>query len=505
MSGRGWTPLIFLFALALYLATMAPGIDYGDPATYVTRCANPPPPEKIIGVAEHPLYTYGGWLVLRLPFFSRAFLLNLYSVIPGAAAVAFLFAAVRQWTGALAPALAAAIAFAFSHTQWIKAVKIDVYALQNACTAFALWAAVRWVKASESPPRPAAGWLLLFGFALGLGPSHHLLSTFLFPSALLLWLLDWWRGRLRLRHVGGAILAGVAGGLPFLLPVAYTLATQGLGHFLDRATGTAETRGKIFAYTGAEQLGAIARCTLLSLYQFPSPALVLGLAGLIRFVRRGGRLRLFLLGGLLLNTVFAIGYRESHQYELLATSYLLFSFLAGAGAAAAGRILATAGRRAATLAACALAPIAVYALTPIILRATETQLPIRALPYRDAAWHFLFPPKTGWRGAERFAEEGLAKLPPDAVVMADWSTWGPLLYVQEDRGLRRDVTVRLLESGDDCRAFLAAVDAGKPAFFAVPDLQDAWPESGLRCDREGFMLPAVRAVRTRDARVPRRP
>jgi hypothetical protein len=63
------------------------------------------------------------------------------------------------------------------------------------------------------------------------------------------------------------------------------------------------------------------------------------------------------------------------------------------------------------------------------------------VPYRDDYEYFLKPWKTGYRGAERFAEEALEATEADAVIYADTTTVGPLLYAQEVKRQRPDVSI----------------------------------------------------------------
>jgi len=65
----------------------------------------------------------------------------------------------------------------------------------------------------------------------------------------------------------------------------------------------------------------------------------------------------------------------------------------------------------------------------------------RVIPYRDDYTYFLQPWKTGYRGAERFANEALNIVEPGAIIYADGTTAPPLLYVQEVKAKRRDVKI----------------------------------------------------------------
>jgi hypothetical protein len=68
-------------------------------------------------------------------------------------------------------------------------------------------------------------------------------------------------------------------------------------------------------------------------------------------------------------------------------------------------------------------------------------IPSRDLPGRRASEFFLWPSKHGYVGARQFAEDTLDLLPPDAMLIADWTIFAPMQYLQEVEGLRQDVLV----------------------------------------------------------------
>src|SRR6476659_286344 len=104
-----------LGALALYMATLLPGIGSGDTAEF-QRVA------PTLGVAHptgYPLYTMLGWLWSRLPLGGTpAWRMNLFSAVAGALAVGVLYAAARALGQARAVAAAAALTLAASRTFW---------------------------------------------------------------------------------------------------------------------------------------------------------------------------------------------------------------------------------------------------------------------------------------------------------------------------------------------------------------------------------------------------
>jgi len=87
-------------------------------------------------------------------------------------------------------------------------------------------------------------------------------------------------------------------------------------------------------------------------------------------------------------------------------------------------------------------PVTVYAAAPRLAEKMQLDLGTRGdVPYRNDYKYFLQPWKTGYKGAERFAEEALGAAGDNAIICADSTTVGPLLYVQEVKGKRPDVKI----------------------------------------------------------------
>ena len=89
-----------------------------------------------------------------------------------------------------------------------------------------------------------------------------------------------------------------------------------------------------------------------------------------------------------------------------------------------------------------LLPAPIYVIAPIAAEKVQFRLPTgRTIPYRNDYTWFLRPWRTGYRGPERFADEALKSVEENAVIYADGTTVYSLLYAQELKGLRRNVTI----------------------------------------------------------------
>jgi hypothetical protein len=121
-----------------------------------------------------------------------------------------------------------------------------------------------------------------------------------------------------------------------------------------------------------------------------------------------------------------------------------------------------------------LLPIPVYAVTPAFARKTYKALgQRRQRPYRDEYNYWLWPWKTGYRGAERFANEALEIVGENAIIYTPTTDVHSLLYEQQVKGKRPDV--KIISTYDKSRNALiwdktpvAGLMTGLPLYVVSP-------------------------------------
>jgi hypothetical protein len=176
---------------------------------------------------------------------------------------------------------------------------------------------------------------------------------------------------------------------------------------------------------------------------FPTPTFVLFFVGLwVLWKMAPSRSFANILFGLLaLHFLFAFRYTVPDRYAFFLPFYCLAAVLIGLGADAA---LTRYKYKCAILAALvfALLPIPVYSVTPDLARRMYKPLgERRQRPYRDEYKYFLQPWKTGYWGAERFADEALDMVEENAIIYADSTIIHLLLYTREAKSDRGDVKI----------------------------------------------------------------
>ena len=177
-----------VFALLLYLRTLAPGVLGGDSgefqfAAWLGGFAHP---------TGYPLYLLLGWLWTHLlPLHDPAWRMNAFSALLGAVATGLVYVLalrmLRQVTFNPWPrllAIFAALTFTVTPTFWSQATLAEVYTLNVALVAAILLGMVTW---GQTGSRRA---LYLTALLYGLSLAHHRTTLLYLPAiAVYLWLV----------------------------------------------------------------------------------------------------------------------------------------------------------------------------------------------------------------------------------------------------------------------------------------------------------------------------
>ena len=417
-----------LAALALYAATLAPTVLWGDDAAFQRRAFTL---ELGAGVTDHPLYLVWAHRFTRLPFGDVAFRVNLCSAVGASAGVGVVYAILRQLGVRRRAAWIGAGALAVSQAYWAHAVRAEVYSAYLALFALFLLAGVRW----------------------SLSLSVHLLGLTALAGLILL--------LARSRDPGDAAvgLGGLAAGL---LPLGVFVWLAGR---LELAGQVADTARNLLAPWRWPADAALGLGFLL--YQFPlSAALAAPGLGRLRTGRKWAAL--FLLLVCLGSAAFAFDFQAPDRYVFYLPAYVVIAIWIGVGA---DWLLSRRWPAAALGAASLLAPVILYVALPLSLNALRLNpFGLRQLPYRDGNLFHLLPAKAGYVGPRIFGETVLRSLPERAVVLADHTIRQNLLYFQAVEGLRRDVEVVEIYSGrGEQAAYIQEVVGQRPVFLGAVD------------------------------------
>jgi hypothetical protein len=424
----------FAAALALYLASMAPGVLWQDSGMAQVRTLRRDLYGGLGLALSHPLYYVFTIASQSLPIAESAPKTNLVSAFFGAVTVANLFLFLYLLTGRSRGAIVGSVSLAVAHTFWQHCALAEVYTVTTALLTGELLCLLQYCRTGRF------GWLVLMFLCNGLGVSNHMMAVLSLAcyTGFVLWLLG--TRKLRARLLPLLALAWAAGASIYLVMI---------GGELWRGAGlNATIRSALFGMTFARNVLNVfpGRRELLNsvLYlgmDFPTPAALLLVPGVLALRERGHRpLRVAIAALLAAHLVWAVRYDVADQYTFFIPSLVLIAVVIGLGA---DRFLQGRSRRwTGCLALLAALPAVVYIPLPEIARALHVNLGLsREVPYRDEYSYFLHPWKTGYRGAQQFAEEVRDRLPDGSTLFADSTTVQPIHYLQLTGRWRREVRV----------------------------------------------------------------
>jgi hypothetical protein len=250
------------------------------------------------------------------------------------------------------------------------------------------------------------------------------------------------RRQIGLRHFGIIVLLWVIGALPYEYLIIKNIILSGdVQATLVSAVFGNMWQGQVLNTSISMKIAL--ENLIFILLNFPTPNLVFFFVGLWALYKTAPS-RSFaniILALLILYFVFAFRYTVPDRYVFFLPFYCFVAVLIGLGADV---ILSRYDRKALVFVvlAFALLPIPTYYVTPAVVRKMYKPLgQRRQRPYRDEYNYFLQPWKTGYRGAERFANEALDIVEKNAIIYADSTIIHVLLYVQEAKGKRSDVKI----------------------------------------------------------------
>ena len=422
--------------LVLYAVSCAPGALWQDSGLIQYRIWHNDI-EGFLGLAiSHPLFYILGIGAKYIPLGEYGYRVNLVSAVAAAVAVANLFLFVRLWLGRNFPAVIAAATLAISHTFWAHASIIETYTL---------WAALFFaelIMLLEYTKTRRVGYLYWLGLLNGLAIADHMLASMplLCYSVFLIVLLL--RKEIQFRHLGIVVLCWIIGALPYeYLIIKNIIQTKDIAGTLASAAFGERWQGAVLNTFLSAKI--IKEDLLFILLNFPTPNIVLFFAGCFAIFRfsMGRALRNVLLGVTILFFVFAFRYTVPDRYAFFIPFYCAVSVFIGLGTHlfqrhGSGRVFGL------LVSFFSLLPIGVYAAAPALAEKMQFNIGTRGdIPYRDDYKYFLRPWRTGDKEAESFAEKALEVEEKDAVIYADSTTVGPLLYVQEVKKRRPDVKI----------------------------------------------------------------
>ena len=428
--------VILCAGLVLYIISCAPGVLWQDSGLIQYRIWSNDI-EGFFGLAlSHPLFYIVGIAAKCVPFGEFAHRINMVSAIAGAVAVANLYLLMRLWLDKDMPAIIAALTLAVSHTFWRHASILETYTLWTALFLAELIVLLLYIKIDR------IRFLYWLGLLNGLAIAVHMLALipFICYAAFIIYLLV--IKDLHIKNLGIIVFLWIVGALPYEFLIARTMIQTGdVTSTLASAAFGARWQGAVLNVTIS--MAMVKENLFYFLYNFPTLNILLFFVGGFALFKtsQNRSLRNILLALMALFFVFASRYTVPDRYAFFIPFYVTVSILIGLGA---HFLLDRIHRKALALLILffSVLPIGIYAAAPTMTGRMQINVGTRSdIPYREDNTYFLQPWKTGYRAAERFADEALDFVEDNAVLYADGTTVAPLLLAQHVQGKRPDVAI----------------------------------------------------------------
>ena len=461
---------VLLAALVLYAVTCAPGALWQDSGMYQYRIWHNDIEGKLGLALSHPLYHLIGIGVKYIPIGEFAYRVNLISAVAGALAVANLFLLLRLWLGENLPAIMAAVTFAISWTMWQFSSIAEVYTLYAALFSCELIMLFKYIKTRR------IGFLYLLAVFNGFAIANHMWGAIAFVCYVVFLAVLSVRKQITLKQI--LIMSGLW--VIFAAPYEYLIIRTIIESGDFRATIASALFGNRWQgdVLNMSLSGRLVKENLIFMaYNFSTPNVVFFFTGLygLKKVSPSRSFKNILLALLLLFLVFAFRYTVPDRYAFFLPFYFVASVFVGVGMYVFFRHYS---RKVHTILifVFALLPLAAYEFVPSAAERLKIDLGTkRTIPYRNDYTYFLRPWQRGNDGAERFAREALEGVENGAIIIADGTTVYPLWYLQEIKGLRKDVEIISEHSNYRNRISVPSVDtivelmAERTVYVVSPD------------------------------------
>jgi 4-amino-4-deoxy-L-arabinose transferase-like glycosyltransferase len=237
--------LLFLFLLAIYVFFQSGSVYGGDSGDLISAAT--------VGSFSHPpgypLYSFLGWLIIKLPFYTPAWRMAWLSSVPSALALTILYRILKLFFPKKI-ALSSTLTAAFIYPVFLYSCVTEVFSLNSFFVVWLFYLVCLWSRTKK--PK----YLYWLGLGLGLSLSHHLTVLFSLPALCYL-ILPSKRSlkKGQLIRTGGLIAVGL---LPYLyFPISTLFINRSLFFWGDGTTLrgfwqiiTRQIYGPFTAYTG---------------------------------------------------------------------------------------------------------------------------------------------------------------------------------------------------------------------------------------------------------------
>jgi hypothetical protein len=440
ISGPGFSrffPLINLgIALLTYLFTLAPTLSWGDSSDLAQRTIRPDydPLKFDLSTRDYDLYRFLSGLTRHLPFSDAAYAANFTSAIFGSITIGLITYLATILTRNSVAGLISGLSLLVSHTFWLMSVIAEVYTFTLLLVLSTFVWMTKWLQTKR------VHFLYIGSLNLGLLVSHH-------PSGLVAafcCLLYFFIKKVELKcyqlFLSGLLL--ISGSYFYIRLVIHRLSLD--LSFLE-ALAVLPPQNLL---TNQSEFLNLFMYILFLVYNFIGIGLILILFALIK--DRSYFNKLMIPPLVFSITMILLGVTSSipDKYNIYVLTYPGISLLVGLGYVVLSErfMLKNTQVMLIIFLLVSIPPIFYYSTYKISESLNKDFSQARQLTLRNNAEYFLWPAKNGDYGPRRYAELALEKVSKNGVLIADYTLYMPLVYLQSVENVRNDVEVVFVES-----------------------------------------------------------
>lgn len=425
---------IGVFAFVLYLVTLAPTFGWGDSADLAMRMVSHSDTTFAVGSRNYQIYFWIGSLFQLLPTGDAGTRANIMSVFFGAVTTGVVAFLTGYLTRNFVAGLAAGISLMVAHTFWFMSVTAEVYTFNTTLifgcyTLIAAWWRTHHIR-----------YLMIATIVAGIALSHH--ATGLILAATIFPLIAMRIKSLRLLHIAMLVCIFFVSSSLYLQRTAFLLSLD--IPFLY-AVGLATPTNLFF---DASPVRESIKLTAYAGYNFLGFGFPLAAGGMVIAWQKRMWEMLPPILWLLLIIYAGITSSIPDKFNIYVLAYPVLAIGIGiAVATAKDTFLHTKKRLVLLLLLLGLTPPLGYIATIYTTQLLGVDLvKARIVPYRDNAWYFMWPSKRGDMGARQYATEALAAVEKNTLLIADYTLWRPLYFMQAVENMRPDVNLVWVEN-----------------------------------------------------------
>ena len=431
----GTSLVLTIFSLIVYTITLAPTFSWGDSSDLAQRIIKPEIDTASFNyrTRDYDLFRLISRIFQLLPYRDEAVGANFASAFFGALTIGLVTYLTSILSKSIYAGIVAGLALTISHTFWLLSVIAEVYTFTTFLIFTCFVLLTRWTLTGDW------NYLYFSGLFSGLLISHH-------PSGLvgIVCLVPYvWISFHKLKSVKVVF--------PIILLAVGSVFYVDLVRFkLKLDLGLLETLA-ILPPVNPMHNNSILQSTLnytgYLMYNFAGLGIIFFLLGIIYCVRNFTQLLLPPILFSLLILVSGITSSIPDKYNIYVLTYPSFAIIVGFGFELV-RIKFRLHRNAIVvfmMLIVMIPPVTYFTVTKISNALKVDLTSAREAPFRNNNEYFLWPPKNGDYGARVYATRALTKVSFRGILLADYTMYMPLMYLQEVEGFRTDVELLFVE------------------------------------------------------------